>query len=164
MSRYSVLLGDKQQPTPPASQKNDGLLSHPQIFPPTTEPKITPAIQNISQLNGKNEIAPTVDTTLPSHRDTVIPRHHDAMTPHYADSTIAFIRKEVRRIGKEPATHRFTVEEKQMVRRLLRDFEDQGIRTAENEVARIGIHFLFDDYERHREDSLLAKVLKALHE
>src|SRR5258708_24145 len=55
--------------------------------------------------------------------DTVIPRHHDTMTPRYHDTTIPVdssegemvehVRKIVKQVGKEPATQRLTMNEKQ---------------------------------------------------
>ena len=58
----------------------------------------------------------------------MIPRHHDTTTPRYHDTTISqsdssdlsmsedalfeIVRKSVKKIGKEAATHRFTLDEK----------------------------------------------------
>ncbi len=142
-------------------KKNSGLADSP-FFPQNGTPApvvVHPPIATleVNTVEAENRVSNVSqrDTMIPSHRDTVIPRYHDTV--------IDFIRKEVKKFGKEPATHRFTLEEKQLIRQVIRDFEDRGIRTAENEITRIGIHFLIDDYKKRGEESVLASVLKELH-
>ena len=98
----------------------------------------------------------------PQHRDTTQPRHHATMTPRYRDTTIEAIRGAVKIIGKEAATHRFTLEEKRAFRDIIYAYEGQGLKTNENELSRIGINFLIEDYKAYGENSILHKVLKAL--
>ena len=157
MSRYGVLLGGTpKQASPLPSQ--DGNPKTPLISGRVVDQKTMPPVAF------QDGVGDPRKEDVRKVGDTVIPRHHDTMTPRYDDAVITLIRREVRKIGKEAATHRFTVEEKQMVRHIVRDFEDRGIRTVENEITRIGIHFLLDDYQRNGEDSLLVQALKALHE
>src|SRR5688572_22780415 len=54
------------------------------------------------------------DTAIPRHHDTMIPRNHDTMIPLKNDEIDLFelVRKSIKQIGKEAATHRFTIEEK----------------------------------------------------
>lgn len=99
-----------------------------------------------------------------SKRDTVIPRYHDTMVPRYHDTMVQKIRAAVKQFGKEAATHRFTPAEKKAVADLIYTYKLQGIRTSENEVARIAIHALIEDYQKNGEESTLDKVLKALNE
>jgi hypothetical protein len=95
--------------------------------------------------------------------DTVIPRHQATMTPRYRDTSVETVRAAVKVFGKEAATHRFTVEEKKVIRDIVYAYEGRGIRTSENEISRIGVNFLIEDYRANGENSLLHKVLTALN-
>jgi len=99
----------------------------------------------------------------PQYRDTKQPRHHDTMTPRYRDTTIEVIRAAVKVFGKEAATHRFTLEEKKAIADIVYSYRRTGIKTSENEISRIGVNFLIEDYRKNGESSLLHKVLKALN-
>jgi len=95
------------------------------------------------------------ESTTPSNRDTVVSRYHG--------ETVETIRRAVRVIGKEAATYRFSPEEKARMADLIYTYKRQGIRTSENEVSRIALNFIFQDYEENGEGSVLAKVLDALN-
>lgn len=97
------------------------------------------------------------------YRDTKPPRHHATMTPRYHDTVIEMIRAAVKAFGKEAATHRFTLEEKKAIRDIVYVYDGQGIRTSENEISRIGVNFLIEDYRVNGESSILHKVLTALN-
>ncbi len=96
-------------------------------------------------------------------RDTMPPRNHATVVSRYHDTTIEAIRSAVKDFGKEAATHRFTVEEKKTIRDIVYAYVGQGIRTNENEVTRIGVNFLIEDYRTNGDNSILQKVLKALN-
>ena len=102
-------------------------------------------------------------TMTPRYRDTKQPRHHATMTPHYHATAVEAIRAAVKVFGKEAATHRFTLEEKRKIRDIVYAYEGQNIRTNENEVTRIGVNFLMEDYQANGENSVLHIVLKALN-
>src|SRR5258708_22947317 len=57
------------------------------------------------------------DTVIPRHHDTVIdtkiPSNHDTTIPETEDEMLEAVRKAVKQIGKEPATQRLNLEEKQ---------------------------------------------------
>jgi len=73
------------------------------------------------------------------------------------------VRVAVKQFGKEAATHRFTPEEKKAIADIIYTYKMRGIRTSENELTRIGVHFLLEDYEENGENSFLDRVLKALN-
>jgi hypothetical protein len=108
----------------------------------------------------------------PSNHDTVIPRHHDTMPASNQESmqpethgvVIDLIRKAVKEIGKEAATHRFTITEKKELADLIYTYKNSGIKTTENEIARISVNFIVEDYKVNGENSVLHKLLKALRE
>ena len=75
---------------------------------------------------------------------------------------IAAIRKTVRAVGKEGATLRLTQAEKQRLKDLVYTYTRQGKRTSETELIRIATNYMLEDYQRHGEGSVLARVIAAL--
>lgn len=134
--------------------------------PPPAEPVVQKA-EPVKTLKPKRKKA-----LIPSNHDTVIPRHHDTMTPSSQDSmqpvihgvAIDLIRKAVKELGKEAATHRFTVAEKKELADLIYTYKNSGVKTSENEIARIAVNFIVEDYKVNGENSVLHKLLKALNE
>ena len=110
----------------------------------------------------------TQSTKKPRHRDTMTPRSHaiitSRMTSRHHDAIIEFIRKSVKVVGKEPSTHRLTPEEKKAITDIIYAYKGNGIKTSENEIARIAINFVVNDYRANGENSILHKVLRALNE
>lgn len=96
------------------------------------------------------------DQLKKSNHDTVIPRNHDTI--------IENIRKAVKSFGKEAATHRFTLEEKQKIADVIYTYKRHGMQTSENEITRIAINFVVNDHTKNGENSILGLVLKALNE
>lgn len=103
-------------------------------------------------------------TRPPRHRATTTPRAHGTTVSRYQETTIEAVRKAVREFGKEAATHRFTAEEKKAIADLIYTYKNEGIRTSENEVARIAVNFIVGDYRENGKNSILDRVLRALNE
>jgi hypothetical protein len=101
-----------------------------------------------------SKVESMMPTTPPQH-DTVIPRYHD--------TTVEAVRLAVKEYGKEAATHRFTKKEKEAVAAIIYTLKRQGIKTSENEIARIAVNFVVEDYEARGEESFLARVIQALN-
>ena len=72
------------------------------------------------------------------------------------------IRRAVREPGREVAYVRLTPEEKGMVGDIVHAYKKRGQRTTENELHRIAINHLLQDYHEHGEGSVLARVLASL--
>jgi hypothetical protein len=89
--------------------------------------------------------APKPDTTIPRHHDTAVspmpPRNQDTTVADAEDDILNVVRKAVRQIGKEAATHRFTLNEKNSLAEIEYIYRRQGIRTSENEITRIAINY-----------------------
>ena len=85
------------------------------------------------------------------------------MASRYHDTIIELVRKAVKQFGKEAATHRFTVEEKNAVADIIYSYKNRGIRTSENEITRIAVNFTINDYRENGENSVLDKTLKELN-
>ena len=73
------------------------------------------------------------------------------------------VRKAVKPVGKEAATYRLTVAEKQALSDIAYAYQRRRIKTSENEIARIAINWLLLDYRSHKTDSVLARLLDLLH-
>jgi hypothetical protein len=74
------------------------------------------------------------------------------------------IRKSVKHPGKEVTFVRLTNEEKEQLGDIVYTYKKQGIKTSENEIARIGLNQLIEDYKTNGQNSTLAQVLKALND
>jgi hypothetical protein len=103
------------------------------------------------------------DTVIPRHHDTMQPSNHETTLPDQDERIEEKVRKAVKQIGKEAATHRFTLEEKNALADIEYSYKRQGIRTSENEITRIAMNYFVEDYRLNGENSLLAKVLKLLN-
>ncbi len=91
------------------------------------------------------------------------PSNHDTTKPLSEEDIFEVVRKAVKQIGKEAATHRFTLAEKNLLTDIEYTYRRQGIRTSENEITRIAINYFIEDYQKNGEQSLLAKILKRLN-
>jgi hypothetical protein len=103
------------------------------------------------------------DTTTPRYHDTTTPRNHDTMIPSVDNTIFEIVRRAVKHIGKEAATHRFTIEEKNQLADIEYTYKRHGVKTSENEITRIAINYFIEDYRNNGEESLLAKILKRVN-
>ncbi len=141
--------GKDEPPTP-------SMESHP------VNEKTTQKIKKTNQQNpeqGENH-----DAMKPRHHETVTPRYHDTMTPRIYGVEIELVRKAVKEFGKEAATHRFTEAEKKEIADIIYTYKNRGMKTSENEITRIAVNILFEDYRANGENSVLHNILKALNE
>ncbi len=77
---------------------------------------------------------------------------------------IEIIRKIVKTPAKEEVLYvRVSKEEKNQLGDIEYTFDRQGIETSANELGRIAVNFLIADYKANGENSILVKVLTALH-
>lgn len=88
----------------------------------------------------------------------------NASTP---DNLIETIRKTVKQIGKETVFLRLTTQEKRdisaVVYSLNEIYSGEIRKTTENQIGRIGLNFLLEDFKERGENSILASVIKALN-
>jgi hypothetical protein len=86
----------------------------------------------------------------------------DSTLAGYHDSTIETIRKTVKAAGKEVSFIRLTQNEKNQLGDIIYTFKRQGVRTTENEVNRIALNLLLEDYRTNGANSVLERVIAAL--
>src|SRR5687768_15951176 len=88
------------------------LLNPPSSKPTKTEDTAPPPVEPQSSKKKKKAASPQHQaTTVVTKHDTMPPRYRDTMTPVVVET----VRKAVKQIGKEAATHRFTEEEKRAI-------------------------------------------------
>lgn len=80
----------------------------------------------------------------------------------YRASLINSIRKTVKSVGKEVSFVRLTPEEKNQLIDIVYTYKRQGVKTSENEINRIAVNFLLEDYKANGKSSVLARVIDAL--
>ena len=82
------------------------------------------------------------------------------------DDIVETIRKTVKQVGKDTLFIRLTPEEKHELTSIVFAFNElyrgESRKTSENEIGRIALSFLLEDYRTHGKESMLAKVLAAL--
>jgi len=88
---------------------------------------------------------------------------NDASMLANMNGIVEAIRKTVKQIGKEVSFVRLLPEEKRQLADIAYTYKSQGIKTSENEISRIGINWMLEDYQAHGKESILAKVLEALN-
>lgn len=76
---------------------------------------------------------------------------------------IELIRKNVKPVGKEAAFCRFTPEEKSALGDVVYTYKRNGIRTSENEIVRVAVNWLIENYHDDGQHSVLAQVLEKLN-
>ena len=51
----------------------------------------------------------------------------------------------------------------QALRSIEREYEEKDIRTSENEITRIAINYILEDYKLNTDNSILAQILDMLN-
>lgn len=128
----------------------------------------TPSLPVTSPLPDQLPV-PHQETGIPAHDaiPAAIPRYRDTTvvttTPRAKESIEETTRKAVKQFGKEAATYRFTVEEKKALSDVVYTYQQRGVRTSGNEITRIGLNYLLEDYHRRGEQSILAQIIELLN-
>ena len=78
------------------------------------------------------------------------------------DEVIATIRQAVKVVGREVSFVRLTPEEKAQVADIVYTYKRQGKKMTENEINRIAVNYIVQDYKVNGEQSVLARVIAAL--
>jgi len=148
--------------------KKSGLADSPFFSEPRRKKRAAPPLPNPPTTAKKRRIEtkPTKKnqaTKQPRSRETTKPRNHATTVSRYHDTIIELVRQAVKELGKEAATHRFTLEEKKVIADIIYAYKNRGIRTSENEITRIAVNFLINDYRENGENSVLDRALKALN-
>jgi hypothetical protein len=82
--------------------------------------------------------------------------------PCYPSEWIELTRKTIKLTGKETTFTRLTAREKERLSDVVYGLRRQGIKTSENEVLRIAINHLLEDFQASGDASFLRRVVAAL--
>ena len=104
----------------------------------------------------------TVDRSESNHASI------DASTLAYVqDDIVETVRKTVKQVGRDTLYVRLTADEKHQVASVVyalnEVYRGESRKTSENEIGRIGVNFLLEDHKVNGKQSVLARVLAALH-
>ena len=80
----------------------------------------------------------------------------------YQQELVEIIRRTVKKGGRIVSFVRLTQTEKDQLADIVYTYKRRGMKTTENEINRIAINFLLEDYKRNGEASMLVKVIEAL--
>jgi hypothetical protein len=149
-----------REPEKPVSPPEHELTSEKPNSTIDTPAKTTSMAPKTTQ---KKTEQPKRDTSTPRYHDTMIPINQDTTIPLNEEDIIERVRRSVKRIGKEAATHRCTLEERQALDDIEYQYKRLGIRTSGNEITRIAVNYIVEDYQKNGENSVLAEVLKKLN-
>ncbi len=115
-------------------------------------------------LQAKTPLKPKADGVVSRYRGITTPQKREVPVFTHQDDLVQHIRKAVKVFGKEAATHRFTLSEKKAIAEIVFDYRSQGIRTSENEIARIAMNYLFLEYRLNGKNSILHQTLVSLNQ
>lgn len=113
--------------------------------------------QMVSPSDKSSKEEPKTPTKKSRRNDVMTSRHHDISN----EELVSSIRRSVNQAGKEVFTGRFDEEEKEGLADVLYSLRKRGLKSSENEIVRVAIRCLFDDYNNKDDDSLLVKVLES---
>ena len=159
------------------------------ISTPSSTPKVAPKPKEKKQVHTKKEVPGNQSTdhranrsneerspiNLPvkkkndnvsnnasSHEST-----HASTLASIQDDIVETIRKTVKQVGKDTLFVRLTSGEKHQVTSVVYSLNEmyrgESRKTSENEIGRIGVNFILEDYKANGKESILAKVLAALN-
>jgi hypothetical protein len=122
-----------------------------------TKPKVTPPppAQDTPEETPARPPVPTKASRKDSKHASTLASNHEAV--------IETIRKTVKRLGNTVSFTRLTPDEKGRLADIVYTYKRQGVKTSENEINRIAINFLIEDFQAHGDESVLAQVIEALN-
>ncbi len=113
----------------------------------------TPPVESQPQQTTKRNLSNKQESLQASY-------HASTLAP---EELIEETRKILKLLGREVIYVRSTQEEKDQIGDIVYTLRRQGIKTSDNEICRIAINVVLAEYKTNGEQSVLAKVLKALH-
>ena len=163
-SLYFTASPASQVPPQTASHESPAFLDN---SIPNSDPLLTPASQ--SDLSNQQKEGRKSKRLASSGASMLAYKRTNKVSPNFdnPNDLIETIRKTVKQVGKEPLFVRATPEEKQRLSSLVYAFNDmyrgEGRKTSENEIGRIAINWLLEDYQANGKTSILTQVLAALN-
>jgi hypothetical protein len=134
--------------------------------PPSPEPQSvteTPsAPPEESSSSPQDQLARPQANKLASKSDSKLASKQASMLASYQQEVVTTIRRTVKKSGKEVSFIRLTQQEKDQLADIVYTYKRRGVKTSENEINRIAINLLLEDYKQYGEESVLARVIAEL--
>jgi hypothetical protein len=141
----------------------------PAPLPASTDQERNPEAEGDVSTPKKKKTAsakPSKESYPPKNKGSVLAKdddkEHDSMIASYHDDIIDVIRRTVKVPGREVSFVRLTPQEKDQLGDIVYTYKRQGKKTSENEINRIAVNFILQDYRTNGNNSILAKVIDAL--
>ncbi len=96
---------------------------------------------------------------LSSNHAIMVADHQNRKKSSYQNNIIKEIRKMISEIGKESSTYRISKGEKKLLLSIIYELRMNGIKTSENQMIRIGLNYVVQDYLKSKGNSMLLKTL-----
>jgi hypothetical protein len=118
------------------------------------------APSSVAYMPEKEEEPSKRDNTPVVQEDSKLSSEQASMLASKHDSVLAKVKARVREVGREVSYTRLTTEEKRQIMEVIYSLRStNNIKTTENELMRVAINFLLEDYCLQKEESILFKIL-----
>lgn len=91
------------------------------------------------------------------------PCHQVTTTSRNQETMISAINLSILEVGKEATTYRLSKSEKKALIEIIYRYRIRNIRITENEITRIAINNLIEDYKKNKKQSILAMIVDNSH-
>ena len=112
---------------------------------------------------GNNEHSPVQEAPLETRKKSSKLAIKQASTLARTHTMILDIRKSVKEVGKETVFLRLTPEEKTQLKDVVYSLSKHRPKISDNEVGRIALNHLLEDYKASGNNSILIRVIEALN-
>jgi hypothetical protein len=126
---------------------------------PVVEEKLTPEIDTSAEEELRKSQASKSRTPRPTRSRSAATATEQVEQAELIET----IRKNVKPVGKEATFCRFTPEEKSALGDVVYTYKRNGIRTSENEIVRVAVNWLLENYHTDGKNSVLAQVIDKLN-
>jgi hypothetical protein len=140
--------------------KNKSGLADSPFFQASPQPIQEPKVDVDSTQTKPEKVAGNGDVTTPRRRDTMASRRHDATTPKKFAVDEQKLAETLKEVGRERTSLRMTEDEKAGVAQIVYNLRAEGVKLSENDVFRVALNFVLEDYEFNTPNSLIESVLK----
>jgi hypothetical protein len=131
----------------------------PQAPPSPAAPQVTENPTASSLPSQSASPPPAQPARQPTRKE---PSPKASLLASYPPEQIETIRRTVKKGGRIVSFVRLTQEEKDQLADIVYTYKRRGMKTTENEINRIAINYLLEDYKQRRDESLIALVIGAL--
>jgi len=152
---------EEQKPTTPSPVRTAPQPEHAsKTSVPTPEKPLTPHVQEAE----KHHAQSSEDASMLARKQDSLHASKIASMLALPPDLLEAVRKTVKNPGKEEVLYvRLSKEEKDKLSDVSYTYKRQGIKTSDNELVRIALNALLEEYKINGEKSVLALILESLH-